>query len=229
MVEYDGRNLEDYLLEELPSLNDELDDLLVYIMGPYTTTDLTYYFEDIDDENELPDPDFGAFSSQDDMQEVLEHIVDILREDIGVKAFIATQANIPYDEDDEYADEKPIGDVIAQSKGYAEVADIVIFVLPYGGIRDGVDIEIGSILEANIDETDTGGFDFDPDNPVNSDTAGRDGADKFHILREKGVQSETVNSLQRHYDISMVPFDSKIRLGLQLRTIVGSRISQSED
>jgi len=228
MVEYASEDLRDYLLEELPDPDGEFDDILVFVMGPYTTTDLTHYFDDIDEEEELPESDFGAFSSKDNMQEILEHVVDILREEIGVNAFIATNANIPYDADDDLADEKPIVNIIAQSKGYARVADIVLFILPYGGIRDGVDIEIGTILEANIDDTDSGGFEFESDTTDDTNVVGRDSADKFHILREEGVKSQTLNSLQEHYGVSMTPFDSQIRLGLQLRIIIKNHINQFE-
>ncbi|MWV41045.1 hypothetical protein [Natrialba sp. INN-245] len=228
MVKYDGQKLRDYLLDELPDLDHPLEEVLVFVMGPYTTTDLTYYYDDIDDEDEFPDSDFGAFSEEDDMHEVLEHVVEILREEIGVSAFIATQANIPYDDDDEYANEKPIVNILAQSKGYATVSDIVIFVLPFGGIRDGVDIEIGAILEANINKPVTDAFEFNSENDDKTDSIGHDGADKFSILKEEGIQSETIKSLQEHYDVSLISFDSEMRLGLQLRVIVSNRIDQLE-
>jgi len=168
-------------------------------MGPYTTQNIDYFLKDnisIDDSQQ----DLGAFDPSCDMHTVLGSVVGTLRDNYGVNAFIATDANVPLPKD------APQGvDALTQSIEYAKASDATAFVLPYGGVRDGVDIEIGSVLENRIE-------------PDNLD----DEVFRYHIFREKRVSSQTLRSLEQRYDVTISKFDSRLELGMQFGNFMNS-------
>lgn len=193
-------DLREYLISQLDA-DVAREDFLVYVMGPYTTLDLDYLLEDgatVSDE-----VDFGAFDPDDDMETVLRLICSMLRQHAGVNAFIALDAEIPtYDEAANHPslDRSDGVSVIKQSKRLADVSNAVVFVLPVGGIRDGVNIEIGSVLENNI---------------IGADEANKD--ERYRIFKEKPIPSATLESLQEEYDVVVKEFETRNVLERELR------------
>lgn len=184
-----GQPVRDYLLDTLPDTPKA--GFLCYVMGPYSTKNIDYYLEEdasIDDSKQ----DLGAFDPSCNMHAVLESIRDSIREKYGANAFIATDANVPL------SDDAPDGvDALTQSVHYAKAADATAFVLPYGGIRDGVNIEIGTVLENRIP----------PEGVI-------DDPDRYHIFKEKNVKSTTLSDLEERYDVTITKFESQFELGM---------------
>lgn len=192
-----GQPVRDYLHDTLP--DPPKAEFLCYVMGPYSTKNIDYYLEEgasVDDS----DQDLGAFDPSCNMHTVLESIAGSIREHYGANAFIATDADVPL------SDEAPNGvDALTQSVHYAKAADATAFVLPYGGIRDGVNIEIGTVLENRIAPEDI------KDNP-----------DRFHIFKEKNVSSTTLSDVEKRYDVKITKFDSQINLGMYIGNFINN-------
>lgn len=231
MALYGNRDMREYLLEELEDVEGNLDSFLVYVMGPYTTQDLSYYLkpdenganeyeakdtESNDEVIELDDSllDFGAFEHSEDMHEVLKEIVNVLREDVGVNAFLATEANIPLP--DESSSKKTL-DPITQSIRFSQIANCVVFVLPFAGLRDGVTTEIGSVLENNLQPTPEDGASDDP-------IGGTRPEERYRIFREKDVSSKTLGATIYRYDVPIKRFEDRDELVQQLRHFIKETI-----
>jgi len=127
------------LLETLASVRYRR--FLVYVMGPYKAFGL----DDIADAGgPFGDWDDGVASEydEDDVQALLERTRDRLREEVGVNAFLAVDAEIPLDETD----------AATQTIEFARASNAVVFVAPLIGKNLGVGIEVGSVMAA-LDDT----------------------------------------------------------------------------
>lgn len=77
-----------------------------------------------------------------DVRALLERTRDRLRDDDGLNAFLAIDADVPLDE----------MDAASQSIAFARASNVVALVAPQVGKNLGVGIETGSVLEALGDE-----------------------------------------------------------------------------
>lgn len=136
-----GRVLES-LQNELESV--EYGGFMVYLMGPYKShSPYRLDTEDEDNEEENDSEDLEILMSLDETLEkdrawqLLERIREELREEVGVNAFLATDAGI----------DAETMDYASQSLLFSEVSNAVIFVTPALGKNLGVGVETGSVLE----------------------------------------------------------------------------------
>lgn len=121
---------------------------LVYLMGPYKSFGIEEMLPDgtssedygvpFDEWAEDPSSDYGEA----DVRALLERTRDTLREDDGLNAFLAIDADVPLDE----------MDAASQSIAFARASNVVALIAPQVGKNLGVGIETGSVLEALGDE-----------------------------------------------------------------------------
>lgn len=113
---------------------------LVYVMGPYKAFGVDDFVD-----GTAPftawDEDLASEYDEEDVQALLERTRDRLREEAGVNAFLAIDAEVPLDE----------MDAATQSIEFARASNVVVFVAPLVGKNLGVGIEVGSVVEA-LDE-----------------------------------------------------------------------------
>lgn len=199
MRTYDGEPMRDVLLEQLdPTAHTEF---LVYVMGPYTTVRLDYYLRDDVDVAES-DIDLGAFGNAEaDFLDELREIVEWLRTELGVNAFLAVDPAIPTETHPEETDQERMN-VISQSKAYAEASNAVVFILPKAGVRDGVDIEIGAVLSS----FDLGHDEGTPQKPPQ----------RFHVFREYSVASATLDAVPHEYEVALTEYGTRSELQDQI-------------
>lgn len=199
MRTYDGTPMRDILRERLaPTAHSEF---LVYVMGPYTTFRLDYYLRDDIDVDE-GDIDLGAFGdAEKELLDELREIVEWLRTEIGVNAFLAVDPAIPTENTPAETDQERMN-VISQSKAYTEASNAVVFVLPKAGVRDGVDIEIGAVLSG----CDLGHGEGSP----------QKAPQRFHVFREHGVASATLDAVPHEYEVALTEYGTRSELNDQL-------------
>ncbi|WP_049948003.1 DUF7509 family protein [Candidatus Halobonum tyrrellensis] len=199
MRTYDGTPMREVLLDRLPPTAHT--EFLVYVMGPYTTFRPDYYLRDdltIDD----ADLDMGAFGdAETELQDELRDIVEWLRTDVGVNAFLAVDPDIPTEGFPDETDAERMN-VISQSKAYAEASNAVVFILPKAGVRDGVDIEIGAVLS---------GFDLGL-----GEGTPQKSPQRFHVFREHGVSSATLDAVPHEYEVALSEYGTRSELHEQL-------------
>jgi len=192
MRTYDGAPMRDLLRERLASTAHS--EFLVYVMGPYTTFRLDFYLRDDVDVDER-DVDLGAFGdAETDLLDELREIVEWLRTEIGVNAFLAVDPAIPTETIPEETDEERMN-VISQSKAYTEASNAVVFVLPKAGVRDGVDIEVGAVLS---------GFDLG-----HGEGPPQKAPQRFHVYREHGVASATLDAVPHEYEGALTEYGTR--------------------
>lgn len=199
MRTYAGTPMREVLLERLePTAHSEF---LVYVMGPYTMFSLDYVLQDEVDIDDT-DAELGAFGDADtDLIDDLREIVEWMRTDIGVNAFLAVDADIPTETVPAETDQERMN-VISQSKAYAGASNAVVFVLPKAGVRDGVDIEIGAVLS---------GFDLG-----HGEGTPRKPPQRFHVFREHSVSSATLDAVPFEYEVALTEYGTRSELHDQL-------------
>lgn len=121
---------------------------LVYLMGPYKAFDMADVLPEgtsADDPgvpfDEWDDESPGEYDEL-DVRSLLERTRDGLRENSGLNAFLAIDADVPLDE----------MDAASQSIAFARASNVVALVAPQVGKNLGVGIETGSVLEAMADD-----------------------------------------------------------------------------
>lgn len=203
MWTYGERPIREVLLERLPEAAHT--EFLVYVMGPYTTVRLDYYLrEDVEiDEDAV---DLGAFGdAEKELKDELEEITGWLRTELGVNAFLAVDPEIPTEEFPEETDEERMN-VISQSKAYAEASNAVMFILPKGGVRNGVDIEIGAVLS---------GF-----NLGHGEGELLKPPQRFHVFREHSVASATIEAIPHEYEVALTEYGTRSELQDQIARFI---------
>lgn len=146
----DGEAMRRRIIECSPdSSTPRHDEFLVYVMGPYTPFDLSYAYPETDFGFDTPYVDSELFDpkSHEDMEATLRDVCSALRDDPGVRAFIATDVGVPTERDASETDWEVRGlSPLDQSIEYARISDAVVFVLDEAGRNAGVASEIGAIL-----------------------------------------------------------------------------------
>jgi hypothetical protein len=118
-------------------------DFLVYLMGPYTTFDVTDLVPEGIDPDAVSLPAASADDEElDAMMGKLRSLQGSLRAEPGVNAFLAVDPEIPLEE----------MDAASQSIAFARASNATLFVVPSMGDKLGVGMEVGSVLEDLDDE-----------------------------------------------------------------------------
>jgi len=125
------------LLDTLPTVRYRR--FLVYVMGPYKA----FGIDDIAGGHPAGewDEDVPTEYDEADVQALLERTRDRLRNEVGVNAFLAIDADISLED----------MDAATQTIEFARASNAVVFVAPLVGKNLGVGIEVGSVVEA-LDE-----------------------------------------------------------------------------
>lgn len=134
--------MRDELIQHLPPVSYRR--FLVYLMGPYKSFDVEEMLPDgaSSEDVGLPFDEWVENPSHDyeeaDVRALLERTRDSLRDDDGLNAFLAIDADVPIEE----------MDAASQSIAFARASNVVALVAPQVGKNLGVGIETGSVLEA---------------------------------------------------------------------------------
>ena len=197
---YDGETVLSHIRSNAPEPDDETlnREFFVYVMGPYTAFDAEYAYDDADKlrtqfaDDPLFDPDEHVTDDgRGDYEAVLQGFCSQLRDQLGVRAFLATDIDIPtLAESDEST---PGMAVPRQSVAFAAVSDAVVFVFTEGGLTTGAGGELGMIL---------GEFNLAPDDPEPV----RKPRERFCVFQSGGFQSATIEEIPPAYEINSVPF-----------------------
>lgn len=179
------------------------DDFFVYVMGPYTAFDATYAYSDADQlespfiEDPLFDPDEhltedgrGSFES------ALADLCETFRDEFGVRAYLATDIDIPTDEQ---ADDDPSMSVLEQSIAFSAVSDAVVFVFTQAGLTTGTGSEVGTIL---------GEFHLREGNPEPK----RKPRERFRIFKTKGFSSASIDEIPATFGVDAIEFSDEDEL-----------------
>ncbi|MEZ3116069.1 hypothetical protein RYH80_09100 [Halobaculum sp. MBLA0147] len=214
---YDGEPVVSYVRDGAPEAPGEpLDEeMFVFVMGPYTAFDAEYAFEDADQlaskfaEDPLFDPERHRVDGEPSYEAVLDDLCERLREEIGVRAFLATDVPIPTEHRAEPNEEGM--SVLDQSVVFAAVSDAVVFVFTEGGLTTGVGSEVGSILgEFHLRRRN--------DEPV------RKPPERFRVFESDGFGSASIDEVPSTYGVDLVRFDSEEKLTDEVRQfLVGLR------
>lgn len=138
--------MRDRLIDHLPPVSYRR--FLVYLMGPYKSFDVEEMLPDgtSPEDSGVPFDEWAEDASSDyeeaDVRALLERTRDALRENDGLNAFLAIDADVSLDE----------MDAASQSIAFARASNVVALVAPQVGKNLGVGIETGSVLEALGDE-----------------------------------------------------------------------------
>ncbi len=200
---YDGETVFSRVRSDAPGPDDETLDreFFVYVMGPYTAFDAKYAYDNADKlrtrfaDDPLFDPDEHVTDDgRGDYEAVLQAFCSQLRERLGVRAFLATDIDIPtLDESD---GSTPGMAVPRQSVAFAAVSDAVVFVFTEGGLTTGAGGELGMIL---------GEFNLAPDDPEQV----RKPRERFRVFQSEGFESGTIEEIPPAYEIESVPFANR--------------------
>lgn len=147
-LEYNGDSIYQHIIDNTVD-PERRDSFLCYVMGPYTPFDVTYAYPEDTINLESPYIDAELFDPEEheDMKATLHDICTELRNDPGIRSFIATDTGIPTAREArrERLDENGLSP-LDQSIEYATVSDAVVFILDEAGLNAGVGSEIGAIL-----------------------------------------------------------------------------------
>lgn len=187
-------------------------EFLVYVMGPYTPFDLTYAYPETDFDLDAPYVDSELFDPErhEDMEATLREVSSALRNDPGVRAFVATDVDVPTERDASEVDVEMGGlSPLDQSIEYARVSDAVVFVLDEAGRNAGVASEVGAIL---------GEFDLrlrNPDKP-------RKPRQRFRIYVSEAFSSASIEEIPYGFGVDIYRYESQGDLLGNLRHFVSA-------
>jgi hypothetical protein len=185
-----GRKSGDSDVTALSSVRRE--QFLVYLMGPYRTFDVQTLVPTGADV-EVDTPSFATWDeassdrTEDDVLRLLRETRDCLR-DRGFNAFLAIDVDIPLDD----------MDAATQSIEFARASNVVGFVAPEVGDNLGVGIEIGSVLEDLLGDSDL--------RDTAADATVPDRAQRLVVATEPDVSSAMLGSIHTRWDASVRTF-----------------------
>lgn len=206
---YDAVSIRERILDSTPAPNSEQHcDFLVYVMGAYTPFDLSYVDPNADLDARYVDSELFDPENHEDMEEALQNVCSALREDPGVRAFVATDVGIPTVRDLETSKRDENGRTpLDQSIEYALISDAVVFVLDEAGLNAGVASEIGTIL---------GEFDLRLQNPELPKKPRR----RVRIYCSKAFSSASIEEIPHGFGVDIYRYDSRVDLLENLRQFV---------
>lgn len=203
--EYNDRPIFDYIEDNAPTppyLSSQ-SDFFVYVMGPYTAFNAEYVYDDADELKSpfISDPLFDPEThvTEDgtgNMERALADVCETLREQLGVRAFIATDIGIPTKRDAEENDlNEPGMTPLDQSVEFAAVSDAVLFIFSAAGLNSGVAGEVGSVL---------GEFNLRWNNPTEEQKP----RGRLRIFRGPAFESASIDEIPFGYGIDVIDFDT---------------------
>lgn len=184
-------------------------EFLVYLMGPYTPFDLSYTYPETAFDLDAPYVDSELFDPErhEDMEATLKEVCSALRDDPGVRAFVATDVDVPTERDASEVDGGHGLSPLDQSIEYACVSDAVVFVLDEAGRNAGVASEIGAIL---------GEFDLRMRNPDPPRKPRR----RFRIYVSEAFASASIEEIPYGFGVDVYRYQSERDLLGNLRQFV---------
>lgn len=211
LAEYDGESLFERILENAPEpVSERHRDFLVYVMGPYTPFDLSYVLRDGEFPLDSPYVDSELFDPErhEDMEATLRDVCSALREDPGVRAFVATDVDVPTVRDAGKSGPDENGwSPLDQSIEFALVSDVVVFVLDEAGRNAGVASEIGAVL---------GEFDLRLRNPEPPRKPRR----RIRIYCSEAFSSASIEEIPHGFGVDVYPYEDEADLLGNLRQFV---------
>lgn len=205
-LQFDGIPIRDLLDQSIPRTADGNDDFFLYIMGPYTAFDLAYaraggnvgpnHTPDFIDDP-LFDPGIHTGTGDGTYEAALKDLCRQLRTETGVRAFIATDVNIPMPS--QVGVKSPSLTPLEQSLYLSAASDGVAFVFSHAALNAGVGTELGAILTE---------FNFRPktQNPLHKHR------DRIRLFSTKGFGSATVDATPMDFSIEQKDFSSRKQL-----------------
>lgn len=143
---YCGTAVRDIIADSVPWANES--DVFVFLMGPYRLLDPSYIYPDTD--YPLP-PDPLAPANDgvpaDEIQATLRSIAKAVSEETPATVFIATDVDIPTQEEAAERTNHPGMPVIDQSVAFAKASTGNAFVFTKAGLTTGAGAEVGAIPE----------------------------------------------------------------------------------
>lgn len=201
--QFDGETVFSHVNRDAPTPTESSleEDFFVYVMGPYTAFDATEAYSDGDELKEpfIEDPLFNPDEHIDedncgDYELALRDFADELRGEFHVRAFLATDINIPTEQDSDEDSESM--SVLDQSVAFAAVSDAVLFVFTEAGLTTGVGAEVGSIL---------GEFHLRRGNPEEI----RKPRQRFRIFKSEEFSRASIDEVPSTYGIDTVKFSDR--------------------
>ena len=177
------------------------DDFFVYVMGPYTAFDASHPFSEDADTLESPfiddplfDPDRHLIDDgRGSYESALAEFCQALRERYGVRAFLATDIDIPTETQADNGRESM--SVLDQSVAFAAVSDAVVFVFTEAGLTTGAGSEVGAILgEFHLRDGNT--------EPI------RKPRERFRIFKTASFTSASIDEIPSTFGIDTVEFST---------------------
>lgn len=198
---YDGTPVFEYVQRDAPSAGQQLEDeFYLFVMGPYTIFDARKAYHDGDElsspfvEDPLFDRDQHLHNEErTGMEAALADLCAMYRRRFGVRAFLATDIDIPTVQ---WAENEPGMPVLTQLIAYSAVSDAVVFIFTQGGLTTGVGAETGAVL---------GEFNLRRGNPEPI----RKPRDRFRIFRSPAFGSASIDEIPHAYDIIGSEFDDR--------------------
>jgi hypothetical protein len=221
--QFKGESVFSYVQRDAPEPEEsQLDeDVFVYVMGPYTAFDATYAYSNGDElkspfiEDPLFDPELHITDDERGSYEAaLDDLWATLREEFGVCAFLATDIDIPTEND--AADDEPSKPVLTQSIEFAAVSDAVVFVFTPAGLTTGAGSEVGAIL---------GEFHLRQGNsePI------RKPRERFRIFTTKEFSSASIDEIPWTYGVDTIDFEDKGDLVRKIQHFLANLERQDPD
>ncbi|WP_135829926.1 DUF7509 family protein [Halorussus halobius] len=215
---YDGRPVFEYVRRDAPTPDrDRLDeDFFVYVMGPYTAFDATYVFDDAEKlrtsfiDDPLFDPDRHVTGDETGtMEAALRDVCEEMRELFGVRAFLATDIDVPTRREAEERDLDNYLSVLDQSVAFAAVSDAVVFVFTQAGLTTGAGSEVGAILSE---------FNLRTGNPEPD----RKPRERFRVFRGESFGSASIDELPYTYGVDAIEFEDEADLLAKTRQFLAN-------
>lgn len=211
---YNGEPILSHLQSEVPKPDEpnSSNEFFVFIMGPYTAFNAEFAYDDGDQLSSpfIDDPLFDSDrhvtdNGHGDFNMALADLREDLRSELGVRAFIATDVNIPTIKQVEENDlDEPGMAVLDQSVAFAAVSNAVLFVYSASGLNAGPGVEAGAIL---------GEFHLRHDNPLNEMKPRK----RIKIFRGPRFKSASFEEIPSSYGVGCVDYASRESLMSQIR------------
>jgi len=205
---YNGQRIRDIINQNAPHPRnqDPGNDLLVYIMGPYTAFDARRAYDNTGQlkspfpEDPLFDPTRHVRNGKGRYDLALADLREELQGEYGVRAFLATDVNIPTKETvRKQGLTEPGMTPLNQSVAFSALSDAVIFIVTPAGLNAGVGAEIGLLI---------GEFNLRLANPQSLLKP----RERFRIFRSPDFGSASVDEIPYDTGIRSLEFDSREQL-----------------
>lgn len=205
---YNSQQIREIIVQNAPHPRDRGagNDILVYIMGPYTAFDARRAYDKAGKlkspfpEDPLFDPARHVRNGKGRYDLALADIREALQGEHGVRAFLATDVNIPTKKTvRKQGLTEPGMTPLNQSVAFSALSDAVIFIVTPAGLNAGVGAEIGLLI---------GEFNLRLANPQPLLKS----RERFRIFRSPAFGSASIDEIPYDTSIKSLEFGSKEQL-----------------